>query len=104
MLVRSSVIKLPHVITAMNSRVSLGALSFPRLEWGSPKESLTFYACIYMCMCAYVHVCMYACVYVCIYVCMYACVNLFMHVCMYACVNLFMHVCMYSCKYVYIYI
>ena len=41
MSVRSSVFKLPHVITAMDSRVSLGALSLPRLEWGSPKGGLT---------------------------------------------------------------
>jgi hypothetical protein len=31
----------PHVITEMDSRVSLGALSLPKLEWGSPEGCLT---------------------------------------------------------------
>ena len=51
--------------------------------------------CMYVCMCAYVHVCVLACVFVCVLVslCVHMCVPICVYVCVCTCVCLYVGLC-----------
>ena len=54
------------------------------------------YACVYVCMCAYVYICLSLCILVFMYVGMYVCTQVGRKVCVYV-----MYGCLYVCMFVY---